>query len=105
MYKASVKPIGIPAKPAGAFLLVAPKMTIRKINVRTTYAMKPDAREKPPGDAASFTVLSKAIGCEIIAGESRHEIQEQHRCNNRSNALDDDIDDSILYGNFPIYKH
>jgi hypothetical protein len=34
-----------PAKPAGAFLLVAPKITIREINVRTTSAMKPEARE------------------------------------------------------------
>jgi hypothetical protein len=45
---ASESPIAIPAKPAGALLLVAPKMTIRKIKVITTSAINADAREYPP---------------------------------------------------------
>jgi hypothetical protein len=45
---ASASPIAIPAKPADASLLVAPKMTIRKIKVITTSAINADAREYPP---------------------------------------------------------
>jgi hypothetical protein len=45
---ASASPIAIPAKPAGALLLVAPKMTKMKIKVITTSAINADPREYPP---------------------------------------------------------
>ena len=51
---ASANPIGMPANPAGAVLLVAPKMTIRKINVRTTSTINPDIMEYPAGDADPY---------------------------------------------------
>ena len=48
-------PIAIPANPAGATLLVAPKMTIRKMKVSITSAINPETMENSPGEAASYT--------------------------------------------------
>ena len=41
----SVRPIGMPAKPAAAFVAVAPRMTLRKMNVSTISARSADAIE------------------------------------------------------------
>jgi len=41
----SAKPMGIPANPAGAALLVTPKITSRNTKVSTTSAINPDTME------------------------------------------------------------
>ena len=48
-----LKPMEIPAKPFGAFSLVEPKITSRKIKVNTTSAMNADTMGYPPIEASA----------------------------------------------------
>lgn len=69
--RTKLSPMDRPAKPLGAFSLVEPWITSRKMNVRSVSAMNADVTENPPGEAESYPFCPKPLVARLNVGFPR----------------------------------